>query len=105
MDLTERKYAQLPANRIVLEGDEEEQSINQHPPDSNIRANSYGKGIRPNHDSPIGEHYHEGETQRASHHGIMDEMGRLDVSEVERGQIEEVQNEDDFGEQETAMHP
>jgi len=104
-ELAERKHTQFPADRVILERNEEKQPIEQHPPHSNISADPRGNGVRPNHDSAVEEHCYERETQRPSHHGIMDEKGHLEVLEVERGQVEQVQYEDDLRDPEMGVHP
>lgn len=80
-----------------LVGCEEESSINQDTPDKDIGEDASDKRIlMPDHDGPIPVNRHKGPSQRSRDDRRVDQASILVVAEVQRGEVDEVDDEDEL---------
>jgi hypothetical protein len=80
----------------LVDGDEEK-SISKNGPDKDVPKDASNKVVRVgNHQSTIPVNCDKSPSQRPGHHRRMDESGIRVVAEVERGEVDEVENENDL---------
>ena len=103
--LTERQDSKLKAHGIVLEPDDKESSIEQPSPDEDVCHDSCRQILRVYHRRTGPEQRHKGECQWPGNDRDVDETRSGGVAEVEVGQVEEVEDEDEFTLPEVATHP
>ena len=103
--LTERKSCQLQTHGVVFEGEDEECSKDQDTPDGDIRQDPCRKAVGIDHGGTVPEDGHIGPGIRCRNDGYVDKARRRRVSEVERGKVEKVDDEQQFGQPEPASDP
>lgn len=85
------------SDRTNLIDDDKEESIDKNRPDKDIPKDASNKVVGVgNHESTIPVNGDKGPSQRSRYYRRMNESGICVVAEVERGQVDEVENEDDF---------
>ena len=89
-------WAQRTSTRTDLVCHEEEKSIGQDTPDEEVRNNACYKGMSIDSDSTVPVQSNKSPCQRSRNNGDVDESWVGVVAEVERGQVEEVDNQDQF---------
>lgn len=85
-----------------LECDQEEQAVNQDTPNSNVRSNACWQGVCVHHDGSIPVKSDKCPGQWPRHNWDMDKARENLVAEVERGEIEKVENQHDLSPHEVA---
>ena len=88
-----------------LVGKDEEQSIDKDGPDKNVCKDAGNERVLVgHHDGAVPVDGHKGPGQRARHGGHVDQARVGVVAEVERRQVEEVDNQNHLGPDEVRAH-
>lgn len=90
------EVAEGEAHGVVLENNQEEQSINQNTPDGNIRQDTSRQGVCINSNSTIPVQCNEIPCQWSRDGWDMDCSSVGIVAEVEGGKVEEIDNQEYF---------
>lgn len=100
-----RQHAQEESHGIILVDDDEECSIDQNGPDENVGKDPSYKSVgMGHHDGAVPVDGDKGPGKRSRHSRCVDESGVGIVAEVQRGKVEEVDDEDDLGPGEVRSH-
>lgn len=93
-----REHAEGEADGVVLVDEDEEKSVDKNGPNEDVAKDAGHQVIRVvDHESAIPVDGDKGPGQRAGNHRSVDETGIRVVAEVERREIEEVENENNLG--------
>lgn len=93
------------ADIVVPEGEQEEAGKSSDSPYGHVGDDTAGEGMAVGHDGTVPEDHEEGNGQRHGRDGEVDQPRGSAVAEVDGSQIEEVGDEDDFGEDDQVMAP
>lgn len=85
------------AHGVVLEGNEEEKTIDQDTPDRNVCKDACSQSLSMERNSSIPVDGHKSPSKRSTDDWEVNEAWCLWVAEVERGQVAEVDDQDDLG--------
>jgi len=91
------KDAESEAHSVVLVSQKEEESINKNAPDGNIGKDPGNQGVGINHDGTVPVDCHKGPSQWSRDNRDMDESWTSWMAEIERREVEKVDNQDKFG--------
>jgi hypothetical protein len=93
-----RKHAQGESHRVVLVDDNEEQPVSKDRPHKDVGKDARHQAVLVrHHDGPIPIDGHKRPGQGARDGGQVDEAGVRVVAEVERRQVDKVDEEEDLG--------
>jgi len=86
--------AEGEAHSVILEGDEEEKSVDEDTPDSNISKDAAEQTLSVECNSTVPVQGNEGPGQGSRDGWEVDPAGRVGVAEVERRKVEEVDDQE-----------
>lgn len=99
-----REHAQGESHRVVLVDDDEEQPVSQDRPHKDVGKDARHQAVLVrHHDSSIPVDCDERPGQRPRDGGQVDEAGIRVVAEVERREVDEVDDEDNLGPDKVAV--
>jgi hypothetical protein len=92
------KDAERETHCVILVNHDEEESIGEDGPDEDVSKDTRDKVVRVgNHQSTVPVNGNKSPGQRSRNNGRMDKSGVGVVAEVERGKIDEVENQNNLG--------
>lgn len=103
--LTERQNGQLESHSIILESQQEEGSQDENSPDDDVGQDSCGESACMYHRRTIPKDGHICPRQRSGHDGNVDKAWIGRMAEIQRGQIEEIDNQEDLALPKEATDP
>jgi len=103
--LTSTQNRQSKAHAVILVGSQEKHAINQNAPDGDVGQDPRRErvGVHSSGTAPVQGNRVPG--QGPTDDGNVDEPRRLGVAEVRRGEIEEIDDQQEFSPPEVAAHP
>lgn len=102
---TSRQECRSKSKSIVFEDDQEEPSVDGNAPDGNVGENTARKVVAMNHDGSTPKDGKEGPGQGEGDDGEVDEAWAGWDTDIERGALEEVEDEENLGEDEMGAGP
>lgn len=104
-ELTRRKNRQRKPHRPILEEGQEEGAENQNHPNGHVRQDPRGQRMRPDHGGPIPEQSDKSPSQRSRNDRYLNQEHGRAVVEIQRHEVEEVEDEHQLGDPEPRPHP
>lgn len=99
------EHAQVETHGVVLVHNNEEQAISQDRPDEDVAKDSGNERLGVgHHDGAVPVDGNKVPCERAGYDSLVDEASVGRVAEVERGQVEEVDNDQNLGPSKVASH-